>query len=131
MKKSVFFILAVIILNCPIYSLAKRIAVDYPDEVIVDGIKYGATYSEHLFSYEAYIEARDVKSDEVMWKKKIYSIFLSPLKEHDIQFVMIKKVSYENGSLVVVNEKDDRYLVNLETLEIRKDSTNPLPEDRQ
>lgn len=130
MKKSVFIILVVIILNCPIYSLAKRIAVDYPDEVIVDGIKYGATYSEHLFSYKAYIEARDVKSNEVMWKKKIYSIFLSPLKEHDNQFVMIKKVSYENGSLVIVNEKDEKYLVNLETLEISKDSLNPLPESR-
>jgi len=131
MKKNVFFILAVIILHCPIYSFAKRIPVDYQDEIIVGGIKYGATYSEDLFSYKAYIEARDVESNEVMWKRKVYSIFLSPLKEHDIQFVMIKKVSYENGSLVVVNEKDEKYLVNLETLEIRKDSSNPLPENRR
>ena len=81
---------------------------------------YKPAYSESFFFHKAYIVACDSTENKMKWKKKIYSTFLNPFVEHDVQFIMIKKVQYENGILVIENENDIKYFINLETLDIKK-----------
>ena len=123
MKKPIFYILIFVVVTFSFSSFAKRPYFAYPDEITVNDIKYSATYSESLFFHKAYIEAHDIKSNELLWKKKIYSTFLNPFVEHDNQFVMIKKVSCENGTLIILNENKFKYLLDLKTKKLKKDRT--------
>ena len=118
MKKVIFYILIFVAFSYS--SFAKRPYFDYPDKISVNGMNYSATYTESFFFHKAYIEAHDIKSNELIWKKKIYSTFLNPFVEHDNQFVMIKKVAFVNGNLIIVNEKDGKYLLNLKTHKLKK-----------
>jgi hypothetical protein len=120
MKKLIIFILSIIVLSYPMPSFAKRVHVEYPDTITVNGVVYQPAYSESFFFHKAYIVACDPTANKMKWKKKIYSTFLNPLVEHDVQFIMIKKVQYENGILVIENENDVKYFMNLETLDIKK-----------
>ena len=112
-----------VVVSCSFSSFAKRPYFDYPDEITFNDIKYSATYSESMFFHKAYIEAHDIKTNELLWKKKIYSTFLNPFVEHDNQFVMIKKVSCVNGNLIILNENEVKYLLNLKTHKLKKDRT--------
>jgi hypothetical protein len=120
MNKLIIIILSIIVLSCPITSFAKRVLVEYPDTISVEGVIYKPFYSESFFFHNAYIVAYDCAANKMIWEKKIYSTFLNPLVEHDVQFIMIKKVQYENGILVIENEEDVKYFMNLETLDIKK-----------
>jgi hypothetical protein len=94
--------------------------IDYPDSVISEGIKYEATYKDGFCLYKAYIEAIDLITKKVIWKKKIYQILMNPIIEHDVQWVEIKKVELKNGHLIIENENGKRYQLNLKNQKLKK-----------
>ena len=120
MKKFVIYLLLMLVFVFPASVFAKRMYVEYPDEIKVDGVIYKATYSESFFFHKAFIEAYDSRTNDMLWKKMIYSTFMNPLVEHDVQWVLIKKVVYENEKLIIENEDKIRYFIELETLKVKK-----------
>lgn len=113
MYKIIISILSIVVLSYPIPLLAKRVIIDYPDTITVDGIVYKPAYSESIFLHKVYVEAFDSKDNKVIWKRKLYSTFLNPFIEHDAQFIMIKKIQLKNDTLVIENEKNISYFINL------------------
>jgi hypothetical protein len=120
LKKKIFQTAIILVLLTSSMSLSKRAFFDYPDSVISEGIKYEATYKDGFCFYKAYIEAIDLTTKKVIWKKKIYQILMNPIMEHDVQWVEIKKVELKNGHLIIENEKGKIYQLNLKNQKLKK-----------
>jgi hypothetical protein len=67
-----------------------------------------------------YIEARDVKTDELLWDVKLYDIEHDPHLERDVQEIYITSIQLESGGLKVSDEFNTKYFVNLKTKEVEK-----------
>jgi hypothetical protein len=117
-KIIVFLSLALFILHAPLF--AKRAYIKYPDKITIDNIEYKASYEMGNLVQKAYIEARNIETEEIIWKKKIYQIMLNPVLEQDVQWIMITDVKEKNGQLIISNEKKDIFSLDLKTLEVKK-----------
>ena len=67
-----------------------------------------------------YIEARDPKTDEILWDLKIYDIEYDPHLERDVQEIYITSIQLASGGLEVSDEFNTKYFVNLKTKEVEK-----------
>ncbi len=113
---TVFFFIT--ILHAPLF--AKRAFVEYPDKLISGNTEYKASYDFGRKMQNAYIEARDIVSNTVIWKIKIYSIRLDPALEQDVQWVMIIEIKEKNGRLIISNEKNQFFSLDLKSMEVKK-----------
>lgn len=59
-----------------------------------------------------YIEATNLKTDKLLWKLKIYEIKYSGA-ESDVQDVFITSLKIAEGNLEILNEKGDKFVVDL------------------
>jgi hypothetical protein len=118
--KKVILSLSLVLFAVHTPTYAKRAYIEYPDKITIENIEYKASYEMGKLLQKAYIEARNIESDELMWKIKIYQIILNPVKEHDVQWVMITEVKEENGKLIISNEKKEKFSLDLKTLKIKK-----------
>ncbi|MDG5469183.1 hypothetical protein P9J64_12720 [Deltaproteobacteria bacterium IMCC39524] len=118
-------ILVVLVLALPLTSLAKRAA---PLEVPTVTYK-GVTYQvEHWGSANGtgqnggYVEARDAGTNQKVWGLVVYTIEYRPELERDIQDVFITslRVHEQRGVLLVENERDEAYEVDLVSLKVTK-----------
>lgn len=105
MRKLAVFLLFLLL---PAFVEAKRIAPLTVSPVIYKGVKFIAPVSRM-----GWVEAWDVQSGEKVWDKKVYSVFINPLMEADVQWVFIASLSIENGKLLVVDERPRRYKVSI------------------
>ncbi|TXT59599.1 MAG: hypothetical protein BAJALOKI2v1_190023 [Promethearchaeota archaeon] len=83
--------------------------------LIDNNIKYSAPWGRM-----GYIEARERNSDKLLWDLKVYDIDYVPGLEKDVQEKYIISLKIEGGYLEVINEADQKFLVNLETKEVKK-----------
>jgi hypothetical protein len=109
--------IAIFAIHAPLH--AKRAFIQYPDTIIIKNIEYKATYEYGNLLQKAYIEAKNTETEKIIWKKEIYKIILNPTMEHDVQWVMITEVKEKNGKLLISNEKKEKFLLDLETLEVQ------------
>lgn len=65
-----------------------------------------------------YIEARDVKTNDRLWELRVYEIKYDPHLESDVQDIFIVSLKIEGKKLIVVNEKRDKFTVDLDTREV-------------
>jgi hypothetical protein len=67
----------------------------------------------NTFNTEGYIEAWDVKSKRLLWRKKAYYTWIVPFAEGDNQWVFIKSMTlgHSGDELIVVNEEGRTYIV--------------------
>lgn len=104
---------------------AKR---EVPAEV--PAIIYGGViYSVPHFGFEngskqngGFVKATNEKSNEVMWVKRIYKIWYNPFKEQDVQDIFITNMhlSSDNKYLVIINERNEKYSLNIGTKKVKK-----------
>ncbi|MFH1692237.1 MAG: hypothetical protein ABIC68_06730 [Candidatus Omnitrophota bacterium] len=120
MKTKIFCILLLTLFVFPSLLFAKRASIEYPNKIIIKNIEYIASYETGNLFQKAYIEAKNIETDEIIWKKEIYQIPLNPIMEQDIQWVMITKIEMKDNKLLISNENEQNYLLDLETLEIEK-----------
>ena len=73
------------------------------------------------------VEAWDVRSDQMLWRKQVYVVRYDVELERDIQDVFITSVAVQNGKLLVKNEHASEYLLDLETLQVEA-TKGPLVE---
>ncbi|WP_339886895.1 hypothetical protein [uncultured Flavobacterium sp.] len=80
--------------------------------IVIENVKYSSTMNE--------IIATDTLTKALLWKKEIYKITYDEKLERDIQDVFIDSISSKDNLLIIRNEDNDVYSLNLETKEIIK-----------
>jgi len=93
-------------------ALAYR---DPPKEVtpvIYDGVEYRTPLEPGRMGW---VEAWDTRTGKMLWEHQVYSVFIAPFSEEDVQWVFIKHLAVEDGKLSVVDERNRRYRLDLLT----------------
>jgi hypothetical protein len=119
-------VFTIIILFLPFFystiTEAKRKPPKKVKPVLHNGIKYTAPnkYKQIGNAQIGYVEAWDLESGKKLWEKNIYHVPIKPIMEADVQWIFITELSIEDGNLVVTNEHDEKYILNLETGKVSK-----------
>ena len=101
----------------PVAANAKRAQAAKVEPVIYEGVRYTAPNND---GGRGYIQAWDTKTNKMLWEATVFRNFINPLLEEDVQWVFIKKLSFEDGKLIVVDERDRAYTVDTKTHRVRK-----------
>jgi len=115
------FVAAVLLL--PSLALAKRVAPAKVEPVVYQGVRYIAPND---YGRRAYIEARDVQTNKMLWDLTVFTNRFDPTLEEDIQWVFITALNIRDGALVVTSERDKIYRVDLKTKTVTE-SERPKP----
>ena len=65
-----------------------------------------------------FIEASVPKSGELIWSRQIYTVKYDPDLEGDVQDVFIKSITVQGNHLIITNERNSKYQLNLHSLEV-------------
>ena len=95
-------------------AFAKRSAPE-----IIKPIRSGEIEFRVPHSQAGYIEAWDVKRDELIWRRQIYVVKYTVGLERDVQEVFIQSAELKDNTLVVKNERKSEYQLNLDSLEVK------------
>ena len=87
---------------------AKRGAPAEVLPVTVGNIEYSAPHRNGTHKQMGFIEARDLKSGELIWSRQIYTVKYDPDLEGDIQDVFIKSITVEGNCLIITNERNSK-----------------------
>ena len=63
------------------------------------------------------VEAWDIASNNMIWRKQIYVVRYDVELEKDVQDIYITSVTAEKGKIVIKNERNSEYSLDLETLQ--------------
>src|SRR5438046_7430967 len=96
----------------PYFALAKRSAPPRVEPAIHDSIRYVAPNDD---GRRAYIEAWDVQTNKKLWDLTIFVSRIDPNLEEDVQWVFIKALRFQDGTLIVTPEGGKTYRVDLKT----------------
>jgi len=96
---------------------AKRSVPQAVDPVTVDSVTYTAPATAMGF-----VVASDTSSGRELWRQRIYQIHVDPSRERDVQDVFITSLTLRSGSLVIANEHGERYVLDLSTRKVTRES---------
>ncbi|MCB1813140.1 MAG: hypothetical protein KDK04_15680 [Candidatus Competibacteraceae bacterium] len=124
--RNIVFILAI---TSSISVLAKRLPPAEVESVVYAGVRYSVPhwgFENDAKQNGGYVLATKIKTDKILWRKRIYKIFYKPAMEKDGQdvFITALEVLQDEKSLLITNEKNSQYKLNLETLKVEKLSKN-------
>jgi hypothetical protein len=113
MKKIAAVMIVLSLLSTPMV-FAKRAA---PAQVAA--VRIGEMELRAPTSQLGCIEAWDTKHNELLWRRQIYVVRYTAGLERDVQDVFIRSMEMKDNVLIVTNENQSEYVLNLETLEVR------------
>lgn len=102
---------------------AKRSAPAEVKPVVYQGIRYTAPHWVNENGKRiagGYVEATDVKTNKKRWRIKVYATQYDSQVEKDVQDVFITSLAIEKDTLVVVNQRNERYEINLKSRNVTK-----------
>jgi hypothetical protein len=99
---------------------AKRSAPEPVRPVVHKGVKYTAPHFVDGQPAGGVVEALDAKTGKALWRLKVYEIKPDPNLERDVQDVFITSLAINGNKLLVVNERHERYSVDLKTHAVSK-----------
>ena len=99
----------------PAELLAKRKAPKPVNPIVLKGIEYRAPLSVEKLGM---VEAWDMESSRLLWEKQIYPVKSRDGLEQDAQWVFISGLSIDGGKLIVMNERGERFALDVETREV-------------
>ena len=105
----IFVVVALLLLSL---ALAKRVARAEVEPVVHQGVRYVAPNDD---GRRAYIEAWDVQTNKKLWDLTIFVNRIDPKLEEDVQWVFIKALRVQDGTLIVTPERGKTYQVDLKT----------------
>ena len=94
---------------------AKRAAPKEVPPVVASSIEYSAPHEAMGF-----VVATDTVSRKELWRERIYTVRVDPALERDVQDVFITSLVIEKGTLIITNERGDRYALDLATRKVTK-----------
>jgi len=95
-------------------AFAKRSAPEIIKPIQSGEIEFRAPHSQAGF-----IEAWNLKRDELIWRRQIYVVKYTAGLERDVQDVFIQSVELKDNTLLVKNERKSEYQLNLDSLEVK------------
>ena len=98
---------------------AKRGAPAEVLPVTVGNIEYSVPHRNGTQKQMGFIEARDLKSGKLIWSRQIYAVKYDPDLEGDVQDVFIKSITVEGNHLIITNERNSKYQLDLNSLEVK------------
>ena len=98
---------------------AKRGAPAEVLPVIVGNFEYSAPHRNGPHKQMGFIEARELKSGELIWSRQIYIVLYIPGLVGDVQDVFIKSITVEGNNLIITNERNSKYQLDLNSLEVK------------
>ena len=98
---------------------AKRGAPAEVLPVTVGNIEYSAPHRNGTHRKMGLLEARDLKSGKLIWSRHIYAVKYDPDLEGDVQDVFIKSITAEGNHLIITNERNSKYQLDLNSLEVK------------
>jgi hypothetical protein len=116
MRTQLGLVLATAIVVLPGLASAKRVAPKNVPPVTHRGVKYVFPHfsSENGKSrHGGVVEARDERSDALLWKLTVYEVWHKPWLESDVQDVFITSARMENEALIVTNERGEAYEIDV------------------
>lgn len=96
---------------------AKRAAPTPVTPVVHKGVKYVAPNANGL---EGKIEAWNEETGKILWDIVIYTIKIDPSLEQDVQWVFITGLAVQDNTLLVTNENNEQYILDLKTRKVEK-----------
>jgi hypothetical protein len=112
------FSLISFLLLATLLAEAKRGAPAEVLPVTVGNIEYSAPRNG-THKQMGFIEARDLKSGKLIWSRQIYAVKYDPDLEGDVQDVFIKSITVEGNHLIITNERNSKYQLDLNSLEVK------------
>ena len=113
------FSLISFLLLATLLAEAKRGAPAEVLPVTVGNIKYSAPHRNGTQKQMGFIEARVPKSGGLIWSRQIYAVKYDPDLEGDVQDVFIKSITVEGNNLIITNERNSKYQLDLNSLEVK------------
>ena len=104
-----FFMLSIVV-------YAKRPPAPIVPDVISHGVRYEAGY-HHGGVVEAFSNS---KKNRLLWQKRIYRVKYDPYLGKDIQDIFITDLKLKRDLLIIKDEKNRKYSLNLRTREVRR-----------
>jgi hypothetical protein len=98
---------------------AKRGAPAEVLPVTVGNIEYSAPHRNGTHRKMGLLEARDLKSGKLIWSRQIYAVKYDPDLEGDVQDVFIKSITVEGNNLIITNDRNSKYQLDLNSLEVK------------
>lgn len=100
---------------CVSVAFAERSEPAKVPPVTHQGIEYRAPH-EKMGVVEAWSKA----TGKMLWEKKVYAINYDPNMEKDVQDIFITRLEIKDDRLIVTNESQARYSIDLKTQEVKK-----------
>jgi hypothetical protein len=123
-KKILVFGVSALLVVAAVISLAVarlgRTNERYPpptvSPVLINGVEFRVPNLE-----EGVVEAWEIKSQEMLWTKKVYSTLKIPFQEKDTQWVFISKLTQNSktNELLIENERGRKYILDVVTKKVR------------
>ncbi len=126
MRRLITF-LTLLALFVPGIAHAKRKAQPKVEPVIYEGVRYTAPNDD---GRRAYVQAWDTTTNKMLWEVTVFRNFIVPLVEEDVQHVYIKRMSIEDGKLILFAEDDRAYSLDLKTRVVKKLKQTPPEKTR-
>ena len=104
---------------CISESEAKRAVPSKVLPVQVGSIEYSAPHRNGSNKQMGFIEARDLKSGGLIWSRQIYAVKYDLELEGDVQDIFIKSIAVQGNNLIITNERNSEYQLNLKTLHVK------------
>ncbi|MEY2575598.1 MAG: hypothetical protein QOF80_1085 [Verrucomicrobiota bacterium] len=67
-----------------------------------------------------FVIATDVSTWKELWRQRIYHVHMKPLLEKDVQWVFITSLTLRDGKLLITNERDEHFTLDLTTRKVTK-----------
>ena len=106
------WLLLVLSAGIPLSSFAKRSGPVPVTPVVEAGIRYSAPLDN---GRKAIIRAADAATGKVLWEVMVYEVTIDPELEADVQWVFIRNIKLEKGSLRISDERGRVFLMDLKT----------------
>ena len=113
------FSLISFLLLATLLAEAKRGAPAEVLPVTVGNIEYSASHRNGTHKQMGFIEARELKGGKLIWSRQIYAVKYDPDLEGDVQDVFIKSITVEGNHLIITNERNSKYQLDLNSLEVK------------
>lgn len=109
-----------IVLSCILIAgeaWAKRTRAPVVEPVVHEGIRYVAPNDD---GRRAYVQAFDVATSNKTWEVTVFKNRINPFLEEDVQWVYIERLRIENGNLIVTDEGNRQFAVDLEKRTVKR-----------
>ena len=95
--------------------LAKRAAPTDVAPVVIKGVEYSAPHDAMGF-----VVAKGISSGKELWRARIYEVRVNAELERDVQDVFITSLVVKDDTLLITNERGEKFSLDLHTRKVTR-----------